>query len=217
MNKDSNNNEGRIRLTFVSSLWFLSLFIKALSVTPTHTHTHTYACNDMIRVDLMRLWGNWKRAQQFHCHTHSRAHQYNHLQTLMTCEEAKVGGHRRAKDAEGTKEGRRKTDNKDSNKENVSVFLLFFALSGSGLVWSGPLFSLSYTHTHACVCFLSVSLCENRKEKKKLLNPWMILRYIWIFPLSLHREPVCIIVSIPFFEGQINRFSNIYYILHNID
>lgn len=63
---------------------------------------------------------------------------------------------------------RRKTDNKDSNKENVSVFLLFFALSGSGLVWSGPLFSLSYTHTHALVCvFVFCRLLVRKQERKE--------------------------------------------------
>lgn len=65
--------------------------------------------------------------------------------------------------------GRRKTDNKDSNKENVSVFLLFFVLSGSGLVWSGPLFSLSFTHTHMhlYVCLFSVCLLVRKQERKE--------------------------------------------------
>lgn len=139
-------------------------------------------------------------AQQFHCHTHSRAHQYNHLQTLMTREEAKVGGHHRAKDAAGTKkEGsrrwRRRTDNKDSNKENVSVFLLFFALSGSGLVCSGPLFSLSYTHTHTHsyvhMCLLSVCLLVRKQERKEeIVEPLNDLRCTYESFLSLSPQ-VC--------------------------
>lgn len=170
MNKDSNNNEGRIRLTFVSSLWFLSLFIKALSLTPTHTHTHTYACNDMIRVDLMRLWGNSKRAQQFHCHTHSRAHQYNHLQTLMTCEEAKVGGHRRAKDAEGTKEWRGRRGGRQTTKtQTKKTFRCFFYfLPCLVLVWSGLVrSSLFLTHTHLHVCLFSACLLVRKQERKE--------------------------------------------------
>lgn len=148
-------------------------------ISDSHTYTHTHACNDMIRVDLMRLWGNWKRAQQFHCHTHSRAHQYNHLQTLMTCEEAKVGGHRRAKDAEGTKEWRRRGGGRQTTKtQTKKTFRCFFYfLSCLVLVWSGLVrSSLFLTHTHMHVFVFCLFPCA--KTGKKRRNCWT-LEWFW--------------------------------------
>lgn len=112
-----------------------------------------------------------------------------------------------------------RTDNKDSNKENVSVFLLFFALSGSGLVCSGPLFSLSYTRTHTYVhmCLFSFCLLVRKQERKEeIVEPLHDFEmYIWIFSLSLFLSTVK--PCLTFFWRTNRQIEEISFILHNVD
>lgn len=160
-------------------------------------------------------------AQQFHCHTHSRAHQYNHLQTLMTREEAKledITGQKTQQELRrrGAGDGGGGQTTKTQTKKTFRCF--FYFLPCLVLVWSALVRSslfLTHTHTHIhtciCVCFLSVSLCENRKEKKKLLNPWMIWdAHMNLSSLSLHKY---VSRGIYTFYWRTNQL----YYLHNFD
>lgn len=140
----------------------------------------------------------------------------------MTREEAKVGGHHRAKEAAGTKkEGSRKgrwgQTTKTQTKKTFRCFFYFLpclVLVWSALVRSSLFLTHAHIHTCICVCFLSVSLCENRKEKKKLLNPCMILRCTYESFLSLSFSPQSSRV-LPFSEGQIDRLRkyHLFYIM----